>query len=63
MFSNFYKIKSRNMVKSEVSPITSQYGAYALQAGSARLYASTGMHKPTHPRAQTHTLTYSHTNM
>ena len=37
--------------------MTSQYGAYALRAGSARLYARTRMHTPTRPGTHMHART------
>jgi hypothetical protein len=58
MFSNFFpKIapfmtKSKNWVETEGPQMTSQYGAYALRAGLARLYARMRMHTPT--RSGTH---------
>ena len=46
MFNNFfpknrtvYQIMSKNVVGTEVPQMTSQYGAYALHAGLARLNA------------------------
>jgi hypothetical protein len=53
MFNNFfenftvYEIMSKNTVETEGPQMTSQYGAYALRAGLARLYARTHMHTPT----------------
>jgi hypothetical protein len=55
-----YEIMSKNMVETEGRQITSQYGAYALQAVWARLHARTRMHTPTHPG--THTRTHAQTN-
>ena len=52
MFSNFYEIKPKNMVETEGPQMTSQYGAYTLRAGVARLHARMRMHKPT--RSGTH---------
>ena len=40
--------------------MTSQYGAYALRAGWARLYARMRMHKPMRPGARTHARTRKH---
>ena len=45
--------------------MTSEYGAYALHAGLARLHARTRMHTPASPGTHTHalrTLTYEHTD-
>ena len=44
---------SKNVVETEGQQMTSQYGAYALYAGYARLHARTRMH--THPETRTHT--------
>ena len=56
MFSNFfsancavYEIMSKYVVETEGLQMTSQYGAYALRAGSARLHARMRMHTPTLP--------------
>ena len=54
---------SKNIVQTEGPQMTSQYGAYALRAGLARLYARMRMHTPTrtgihmHARASMHTQT------
>jgi hypothetical protein len=40
--------------------MTSQYGAYALRAGLARLYARMRMHTPTYPRTHMHAGTRNH---
>jgi hypothetical protein len=40
--------------------MTPQYGAYALHAGLARLYARTRMHTPTRPGAHMHTRARKH---
>ena len=40
--------------------MTSQYGAYALRAGLARLYARIRMHKPTRPGTHMHACTRKH---
>ena len=42
-----YEIMSKNIVETEGPQITSQYGAYALRAGIARLYAPIRMHTQT----------------
>ena len=47
-----YEIMSKNVVDTEGPQLTSQYGAYALRAGLARLYALMPMHTPT--RLSTH---------
>jgi hypothetical protein len=43
--------------------MTSQYGAYDLRAGLARLHARTRMHTPTHPSAHTRARTRIHRSM
>jgi hypothetical protein len=61
-----YEIMSKNAVETEVPQMTPQYGAYALRAGLARLYARMLMHTPTRPgthmyartRKQAHTGEY-----
>ena len=40
--------------------MTSQYGAYALRAGLARLYARMRMHTPTRPGTHMHARTRKH---
>ena len=75
MFRNFfsenrtvYEIISKNTVETEGLQVTSQYGAYAVHAGLARLYARMRMHtasRPgTHMHARTHarTRTHAHTD-
>jgi hypothetical protein len=68
MFNNFfsenrtvYEIMSKNIVETEGLRMTSQYGAYALRAGLARLYARMRMHTATrsgnHMHARMHTQT------
>jgi hypothetical protein len=58
-----YEIKSENVVDTEGPQMTSQYGAYALRAGLARLHARKRKHTPTrlgthmHLRARMHTQT------
>jgi hypothetical protein len=42
-----YEIMSKNIVETKGSQMTSQYGAYALRAGLARLCACMRMHTPT----------------
>ena len=42
-----YETLSKNVVETEGSQMTSQYGAYSLRAGLARLYARMRMHTPT----------------
>jgi hypothetical protein len=53
-----YEIMSKNVVETEGPRMTSQYGAYALRAGLARLHASMRMHTPArlgiHMHARTH---------
>ena len=45
---------SKNMVDTEGPQMTSQYGAYALNAGSARPYELMRMHTPTRPGTHMH---------
>ena len=45
---------SKDMVEPEGPQMTSQYGAYALRAGLARLYARMRMHTPTRPDTHMH---------
>ena len=60
VFNNFfpkialYEIMSKNIAETEGPQMTLQYGAYALHAELARLYARTGMHTPTRPGTHTH---------
>jgi hypothetical protein len=53
-----YEIIPKNMVETEWPQMTSQYGAYALYAGLARLHALMRMHTPTH-RGCMHARTYT----
>jgi hypothetical protein len=55
---------SKNTVETEEPQTTFQYGAYALRAGLARLYASMRMHKPTPSGNHMHASTwkYAHTD-
>jgi hypothetical protein len=48
---------SKNIVETEGPQMTSQYGAYVLHVGLARLYARTRMHTPTRPGTDMHTQT------
>ena len=48
---------SKIVSETEGLQMTSQYGAYALHAGLARLHARTGMHTPTRPGNRTHAQT------
>ena len=48
------------MVESEGPQMTSQYGAYALRAGLARLYARMRMHTPTLPDTYVHARTHQY---
>jgi hypothetical protein len=43
-----------NIVETEGPQMTSQYGAYALRAWLARLYARIHMHTPTRPDTHMH---------
>jgi hypothetical protein len=45
---------SKNIMETEQLQMTSQYGAYALRTGLARLYARTRMHTPTRPGNHVH---------
>jgi hypothetical protein len=45
---------SKSLMELEGPQITLQYGAYALHAGLARLYARTRMHTPTRSDIRTH---------
>ena len=51
---------AKNVVETEGPQMTSQYGAYAMHAGLARLYARMRMHTTT--RSGTHTHARTHTN-
>jgi hypothetical protein len=55
---------SKNVVETEGPQTTSQYGAYALRAGLARLHARIRTHTPTHPGAHMHARPrkYAHTD-
>jgi hypothetical protein len=64
MFNNFfsencivYEIMSNNFAETKGPQVTSQYEAYALHAGLARLYARMRMHTPTRPGTHMHTQT------
>jgi hypothetical protein len=52
-----YEIMLKNIAETEWPQMTSQYGAYALHAGLAKLHALMNMNTPTgthkHPRADT----------
>jgi hypothetical protein len=55
----------KHIAETEGPQMTSQYGAYALHAGLARLHARMRMHNTTclgNPHARTHALTHSHTD-
>ena len=58
---------SKNIVETEGPEMTSQYGAYALRAELARLYARMRMHAPTrqgtHMHARTHARAIIHTQI
>jgi hypothetical protein len=45
---------SKNILETEGPPMTSQYGAFALRAGLARLHALMRMHTPTRPHTHMH---------
>jgi hypothetical protein len=71
MFNNFffsenriiYEIIPKNVVGTEGPQMTSKYGAYALRAGLAGLYARMGMHMPTRPGTQMHARSSMHTQI
>jgi hypothetical protein len=61
MLNNFFsenravcEIMSKNVVETKGPQMTSQYSAYALRAGLARLYARTRMYTPTRLGAHMH---------
>ena len=56
-----YEIMSKNVVETEEPQMTSQYGAYVLRAGLARLYTRMRMHTSTRPGTQMHARTSMHT--
>ena len=51
---------SKIWVENEGPQMSSQYGAYALHAGLAKLYVRMRMHKPTHPATHMHARTSQH---
>jgi hypothetical protein len=53
----FYEITSKIIVQPERPQMTSQYGAHALRAGLARLYALMCMHTATRPGTHMHART------
>jgi hypothetical protein len=59
-----YEIIPKNIVETERPQMTSQYGAYTLRAGLARLYAHMSMHSPTisgtHMHARTNAQACTH---
>jgi hypothetical protein len=55
-----YEIIPKNVVETEGPQMTSQYGAYALHAGIARLHACMRMYTPTRPGTYTHSRTHAH---
>jgi hypothetical protein len=56
-----YEIMPKNVVDAEGPQMTSQYGAYVLHAGYARLHALTFMHMLTLPVTQPHKHARTHT--
>jgi hypothetical protein len=50
----------QNVVETEGPQMTPQYGAHALRAGLARLYARMRMHTPTRPGTLTKARTRKH---
>jgi hypothetical protein len=57
-----YELMSTNMVDPEGSHMTSQYGAYELHAGLARLHARTRMYTPTRPGTRMYACARVHTH-
>jgi hypothetical protein len=55
-----YEIMSKNVVDTEGPQMTTQYGAYALRAGLARLHAHMRMHTPTRSVTHMHSRTRKH---
>ena len=53
---------SKNIVETEGSQVTSQYGAHALRSELARLHARMRMHTPMRPDTHMHTRTRKHTH-
>jgi hypothetical protein len=51
---------SKNMMEKKGPQITSQYGAYAVRAGLARLYTRMCMHMPTRSGTPVHACTNTH---
>ena len=60
-YCTVYEIILKNIVQTEGPQMTSQYGAYALRAGLARLYAHMSKHKPTRPGTHMHARMHTHT--
>jgi hypothetical protein len=52
---------SKDVVETEGPQMTSQYGAYALRAGLARLYARMRLHTLTRPVTHMHARMHAHT--
>jgi hypothetical protein len=65
LFANVavYETTSKNVAQPEGPQITSQYGAYKLHAGQARLHARTRMHTHTHPGIHTHAYTHKYVTL
>ena len=59
MFNNFFP---KNVVETEGQQMASQYGAYTLRAGLARLHALMRMHTPTRPGTHMHARAHARTN-
>ena len=53
----------KNAMSTEGAQMASQYGAYALRAGLASLYACMRMHTPTRPRTHMRASMHTHTTM
>ena len=54
---------SKTVVETEWPRMTSHYGAYALPAGLARLYARMYMHTPMRPSTHMHVRTLNHAHI
>ena len=57
-----YEIMSKNWMETEGPQMTSQYGAYTLRAGLARLYARMRMLTSTRSGTHMHARTHAHTD-
>jgi hypothetical protein len=57
---NIYEIMSKTVAENKGPQMTSEYGAYALHAGLARLHARMRMYTPGYPHAHTHAHACTH---